>query len=306
MKSRKGAATGPDVASSPAKPPAVALAAKIALTSLGGNIENLFQVHPQECSPCGRAPVERACDSLVELLESGVLSKPIIELSEESLTDYFSQNSKTEHSDNESNDSFSPVQDSRLPKNQAWLHSNYRSLHDIGCLPFSQTDLWQLHQYFFSPPDIGSLDVALPSSDWRASSTDYDVPSNDTCAVGTEPSKLPPANLTAKRPSSSCDFRDSSVEPVLKRPRRLKTRFAYFPRSMVSQICVLQYSATLILWLSFVRRSLLRYETNQSRVHYHFCGSCDTWNTHSSAAKFLTPSLTPGPTHLTATLTPYC
>jgi hypothetical protein len=36
-------------------------------------------------------------------------------------------------------------------RNIQWLRSHFQSLHQVGQLPFNEADLWQLHQYFFSP-----------------------------------------------------------------------------------------------------------------------------------------------------------
>lgn len=40
----------------------------------------------------------------------------------------------------------------RRRRNLQWLRQHFRSLGEIGRLPFCNADLWQLHQYYFSPP----------------------------------------------------------------------------------------------------------------------------------------------------------
>jgi hypothetical protein len=43
------------------------------------------------------------------------------------------------------------VNPERRNKNLLWLRKHYQSLNEVGGLVFNNADLWQLHQYFFSP-----------------------------------------------------------------------------------------------------------------------------------------------------------
>ena len=41
-------------------------------------------------------------------------------------------------------------------KNLRWLRTHFRPLIEVGRLPFNNADMWQLHQYYFSPPYFDS------------------------------------------------------------------------------------------------------------------------------------------------------
>lgn len=203
-------------------------------------MDSLFKSQPQERSPCGRAPVERACDSLLELSETGTVSKPVLNLSERSLTDCFIQDPKVEESDASSSFLVSPINRARCAKSQQWLRLNYRSLYDVGQLPFDQSELWKLHQYFFSPPD----EIFSTSQDFRSLTSTFqegaplwiDAPA----AASTEEGNLSPlmtpvvfSHADGKRPANTQDQANLSFEPNPKRPKSQRTRIAYFPRAMV-------------------------------------------------------------------------
>ena len=65
----------------------------------------------------------------------------------------------------------------RTNRNLEWLRGHFRSLDEVERLPFNSADLWQLHQYFFSP--------ALPPEERTVdtdSSLSTDTFSSDECA----------------------------------------------------------------------------------------------------------------------------
>jgi hypothetical protein len=44
-----------------------------------------------------------------------------------------------------------PLDPERRNKNLQWLRLHFQALNEVGNLVFNNADLWELHQYFFSP-----------------------------------------------------------------------------------------------------------------------------------------------------------
>jgi len=75
----------------------------------------------------------------------------------------------------------------RKEENLEWLRLHFRSLHEIGRMPFNNADLWQLHQYFFSP-------IAATESKSGIGGTTLETDSDERS------SKLPASNEQSPQP----------------------------------------------------------------------------------------------------------
>jgi hypothetical protein len=134
----------------------------------------------------------------------------------------------------------------RRNRNLGWLRSHMQSLVEVGNLAFNNADLWQLHQYFFSPAYTAEDDLDV--EDEKANS-DASTPQNPAtpatseneksdfgraisfqtlkqavCAAAAEKAKRP-----NKRGSLDQELKNHG-EPSAKRPKQLKPRIAYYPR----------------------------------------------------------------------------
>lgn len=153
----------------------------------------------------------------------------------------------------------------RRNKNLQWLRAHFQSLTEVGNLVFNNADLWQLHQYFFSPAytitdenESGPLEGSKESDkagDRGADETEVTpgspdssssviCPGNESALNGLGP---PETNRSAES-SSSSDVDSAArrnkrgsieealkdAEPCAKRAKNLKPRIAYFPRIRVS------------------------------------------------------------------------
>jgi hypothetical protein len=140
------------------------------------------------------------------------------------------------------------VDSMRRNKNLGWLRSHMQSLVEVGNLGFNNADLWQLHQYFFSP--AYTAEDELENEEDRASSNgDSTVEHPPTPA----PSEVGKADMgraisfqtlkkavneaaaaeEAKRPNKRGSLDDELQnydEPCAKRPKQLKPRIAFYPR----------------------------------------------------------------------------
>lgn len=167
--------------------------------------------------------------------------------------------------------SVSNVDPERRNKNLQWLRAHLQSLNEVGNLIFNNADLWQLHQYFFSPAyvlndeveSLGSHDVPVAgeeitnsqiidrikdtSSGTASSLTDFcsgkfTTGSNAMHSQVTNSSKESFVDLSS-RPNKRGSLEEAlkDAEPCAKRAKNLKPRIAYYPRIRV-RISVLQSS----------------------------------------------------------------
>jgi len=256
LKSRNGRKEeDSEEARGPAPPAAVAAAAKIALSALGTQPDQLFQTEPHEKPLAEQAPVEPASAALMERTSSGTLSVPLFTVSSEvGIGDFVDGESKVAAMTNRSATPImstvrSPLENpERRNRNLQWLRLHFRALSDVGRLPFHNADLWQLHQYYFSPPSFQSADEeGSPSSDGPARAPpptpclESRSSMNIECAVAFQ-SLLGEALLAAGAVSSEHSHKRSSMDtqekdddgPVAKKAKNLKPRIAYYPRIMVS------------------------------------------------------------------------
>ncbi|KAL3916168.1 MAG: hypothetical protein SGILL_005302 [Bacillariaceae sp.] len=139
------------------------------------------------------------------------------------------------------------VDSMRRNKNLGWLRSHMQSLVEVGNLAFNNADLWQLHQYFFSPAytaeDELETDEKTNSND---DSTAERPPTPAPSEVGksdmgraisfqtlkkavNEAAAAEEANRPNKRGSLDDELKNHD-EPCAKRPKQLKPRIAFYPR----------------------------------------------------------------------------
>lgn len=263
LKSRQGSnSRDEDAFRGPAPPAAVAAAAKIAFTSLGTVIPvKLFQTEQHEKPISDRAPVEPASSALLERSNSGTVRVPMFTVSSEvGLSDFVDGESKAAAVNNRSpSPQLATVRNpldnpERRNLNLQWLRLHFRALSDIGRLPFNNADLWQLHQYYFSPPlqqpeenDDGTSETAENNLSRR----DSDAPPLQHVSTG-RPSISPTMDRSIsfqtlgdaisasgalsvignsnKRRSHGAPEEES--KHAAKRPKNLKPRIAYYPRVM--------------------------------------------------------------------------
>jgi hypothetical protein len=265
LKSRQGSNGRDDEGiRGPAPPAAVASAAKIAFASLGPKAPfKLFRPEQHEKPVTEQAPVEPAGSALLERSGSGTIRVPLFTVSSEvQLCDFVDGEGKVAVADNDMPcPQMATVRGQlenmeRRNHNLRWLRLHFRALCDIGRLPFNNADLWQLHQYYFSPPLILKRDELAPndcspnsaivshSSGTSVSQTYYSAIRNDSNALERTVSfqTLHTAVLSnnALKPSINSHKRRSNdavkdeERHASKRPKSLKPRIAYYPRIMVS------------------------------------------------------------------------
>jgi hypothetical protein len=262
LKARQGndSMDGDDEVRGPAPPAAVAAAAKIAFSGLGQEKKELFQTEVHEKPVAERAPVEPAGAALLERTNSGTMRVPMFTIdSETRITDFVDGESKVAAATNSSPSPNLPTvrgpleNPERRNRNLQWLRLHFRALSDVGRLPFHSADLWQLHQYFFSPPFAKTEEEETPASEHTqpeksVSSPEVvrappptpaiaaNVPSYQDRAVSFQAlgealkassafSSLVPLN-THKRSSGMLE----EVGHVAKKAKNLKPRIAYYPR----------------------------------------------------------------------------
>jgi hypothetical protein len=137
------------------------------------------------------------------------------------------------------------VEPERRNKNLRWLRAHLQSLTEVGSLVFNNADLWQLHQYFFSPAYtvaddrewVGGSQVvdsrtlsAQSHGNIDAASTACD---DDRNVKSVASSDIDSTNRSKKRGVLEETLRGAD-EPSAKRAKNLRPRIAYFPRIRVS------------------------------------------------------------------------
>jgi hypothetical protein len=262
LKSRQGSNNrDEDSFRGPAPPAAVAAAAKIAFTSLGALIPaKLFQTELHQKPVSERAPVEPAGSSLLERSNSGTVRVPFFTVSSEvGLCDFVDGESKAAaYSNSSPSPQLATVRNpldnpERRNRNLQWLRLHFRALCDIGRLPFNNADLWQLHQYYFSPPMQQTDDEDDCINDEPRSLNDIDVVNSQLRSAeqhGNTPTidrtisfqSLGDAiiasgsfsEIASKHKRRSNDAPEEGGRHLAKRPKNLKPRIAYYSRIMVS------------------------------------------------------------------------
>jgi hypothetical protein len=296
LKSRQG--SGPRVDESirgPAPPAVVAAAAKIAFASLGhASTVGLFRTEPHQRPLAERAPVEPAGTAMLERSDSGTFRVPLFTVSSEiGISDFVDGESKAAAI---SNSTPAPpmamvrcslIDPRRRNRNLQWLRLHFRALGDVGRLPFNNADLWQLHQYFFSPPieaDNQYSDQSISSlhSDPLRNNVDVEL-SRSIVSQGQSNSGVSTImgsmqmNNHKRRPENAPS--DASAH-VAKRPKNLQPRIAYYPRIMVSRFYIFDVSHFVVPRLTIIFPSCSQnfniLEQGQHRTHCHYCVNLNT------------------------------
>jgi hypothetical protein len=243
LKSKSGNTESNDVRRGPAPPAAVAAASKIAFSSLGANAPNLLRTEDHRKSVMEGAPVDSSASAFMERTESGTLLAP-------PFSDFLGDR-KTSSVSNDSATRFVPAKSvkslledhERRNLNLRWLRRHFRFLSDVGRLPFHNADLWQLHQYFFSPPcDVADSSASESSGPKSASSINVTKPSEERVITfqdaprqhGTLGDVVSQHGM--KRSSSLLlGEMDEETGHTSKKAKNLKPRIEYYPRILVSR-----------------------------------------------------------------------
>jgi hypothetical protein len=258
LKQGRGVIPDDDSTKGPAPPAAVAAAAKIALSHLGVSPESGLRCGENEKPESDLVPVESADDALLERSISGTLRRPEFdETLRLPIDEWFVVNDSVTGLVDSPSASVSfkngPLDDPmRRGRNLQWVRKHYRSLNEIGRLPFNDADLWQLHQYYYSPPFDGDDTKSVESVGIQETSpvVSFAIDSVE----GVKPS-IPNARLSAsisrlkfdinaesdfagthKRGSSRQavgDMTDAFAKHAPKKLRMLPRRIEYYPRIKV-------------------------------------------------------------------------
>lgn len=261
LKSRQGANGRVDeMFRGPAPPAAVASAAKIAFASLGpATPGKLFRTEQHQKPITERAPVEPAGSALLERSNSGTIRVPLFTVSSEvQLSDFVDGEDKVAVAYNDMPCAQmatvrAPLENTeRRNHNLRWLRLHFRALSDIGRLPFNNADLWQLHQYYFSPPQTVLKHDEIPSNDSSPTATFNSLISSGSfsqhrngcmalertvsyhtleSAVVSSRALKPELNSHKRRSDDAVE--DEEEGHASKRLKNLKPRIAYYPRIML-------------------------------------------------------------------------
>ena len=235
----------------PAPPAAVAAASKIAFSTLGPNAATMFRTEDHNKPLKEGAPVEPVESAFLERTDSGTFSTPSsIVLSELDISEmdvwesrYPITDSTVSMTTNSTKNLLKDLQTRNL--NARWLRHHFRSLSDIGRLPFHNADLWQLHQYFFSPPFHEADEHVVNASDLPSDVTSDLLPrsNEETFKRGhlallttfsdalTEHNDSSSTHGTKRTTPVNADQRDTG--PAAKKAKNVKPRIEYYPRVMV-------------------------------------------------------------------------
>lgn len=270
LKSGRGNSVDEEAIKGPAPPAAVAAAGKIALSALGNvPAEKLFRTEEHEKTAGEGPPVEPASSALLERSDSGTVHCPHFSNDlEVDIIEPLGRHTKSTL-DIASSSKVSTVRGplenpERRNRNLQWLRHHFRSLNEIGKLPFNNADLWQLHQFYFSPP-------SNPDSEGDRATSTESVEGDSACEdrvpeMGVAPPPTPAiapkisglgravsfqalgdalaaSGMIQPNPNHHKRRSDAGTEeedgPAAKRVKAVsKPRIAFYPRVMVSGICV--------------------------------------------------------------------
>jgi Ran GTPase-activating protein (RanGAP) involved in mRNA processing and transport len=206
----------------PAAPATVVRAAKKGLALIGNDLDSSLHTEPYEREISQTSPVVPANATMLERTLSGTIRVPPLVESHRNLvqdscinTVASSAPTVTVHS-KAAGISLDPIRENR---NLEWLRAHFRSLNEVSHLPFNSADLWQLHQYFYSPilPPEGAQRDSPPTSDAFSSllSSYGEGPSADEASItmSSQSSKM----KRSRTPQSSPMPMTASKRPSLDR-----------------------------------------------------------------------------------------
>lgn len=269
-----GKSADADEQNGPAAPATVVRAAKQGLTLIGNDLDSSLHTEPYEREISETSPVVPANATMLERTLSGTIRVPPLVESHRDLVEDISAPSMDSSSETaqvqKAGISLDPL---RKNRNLEWLRAHFRSLNEVSHLPFNSADLWQLHQYFFSPvlPPVDSRSDSYSTSDAFSSAEDRAGEisiATSSCRAKTKRARTPqsspmPLDLSKrasldrnisfqmlgeavlsgcsstnlgsihKRRSTHSDEEEDS-EHASKRARNNKPRIAYYPRIRVS------------------------------------------------------------------------
>lgn len=280
LKSGRGKANSCNEIRGPAPPAAVASASKIAFSSLSSDAGELFQTELHEKLPSEQPPMDRITDALLERTDSGTIGIPsFCDVDEEDLKEWTGDRVRTGQASSYSMVRTALEDPERRNRNLAWLRSHFRALNDIGRLPFNNADLWQLHQYYFSPPYSDTDDDENKGKDNEptyaarkpAAAGNARLPVSDNSSLNSRPASrtisfqtlgdaIASSTGTYKRRCSENEEGGEDDKPSAKRAKNFRTRIAYYPRITVSHWLVYHlrfvFSSSNILFCRLRFRSL--------------------------------------------------
>lgn len=137
----------------PAAPATVVRAAKKGLALIGNDLDSSLHTEPYEREISQTSPVVPANATMLERTLSGTIRvPPLVEshrnLVQDSCISTAPSSASTVLHSKAAGISLDPV---RKNRNLEWLRAHFRPLNEVSHLPFNSADLWQLHQYFYSP-----------------------------------------------------------------------------------------------------------------------------------------------------------
>jgi len=196
-----------DEKNGPAAPATVVRAAKQGLTLIGNDLDSSLHTEPYEREISETSPVVPANATMLERTKSGTIRVPPLVESHRDLVQDVSVPSVAGSSESRTvqvQTAGIPVDPMRKNRNLEWLRAHFRSLNEVSHLPFNSADLWQLHQYFFSPP-MDSYSDSLPTSDCPLTSDAFS-------SVEDAAEEIPSASFKRMaRPKRSCTPQSSPM-----------------------------------------------------------------------------------------------
>jgi len=134
--------------------------------------------------------------------------------SKDNLNDHHQNNDNDDNNHDNDDDEDEDNNTERRSTNLKWLRRHAQSLQDIGSLEFTNADLWQLHQYFFSPAYCGGeKGKSDDDNDSKPSANQHSLQQNEV-------------NDNHKRPL----LLKNQQQPAAKRSKNLMPRIDFYPR----------------------------------------------------------------------------
>jgi len=138
----------PDMLIGPAPAQVVKRAAQMAIQIIGINDASSLNTEDHQKDVSDTSPLVCTNDIMLEKSKSGTLKVPANVQTDKKVEiegwHFREMQSKRQCAD-------MSIYTEKKNRNLKWLRSHFQSLHQVGQLPFSETDLQQLHQYFFAP-----------------------------------------------------------------------------------------------------------------------------------------------------------
>ena len=185
----------------PAAPPDVVKASMMAFQLLGAEGAAALHTEDHQKDLSETSPLVHANDTMLERTLSGTLRVPPI-AQEDTKDDMEGWKIGGPPKAVTSLQPANPLAEkAQKDRNLQWLRSHFQSLHQVGQLPFNEADMWQLHQYFFSPlVPAGELSAKSSSTDLTSRSPEEINPDTKMNGASTSPSPVPSLQLSRSPP----------------------------------------------------------------------------------------------------------